>query len=52
MTKILIAEDDRQLSEGIRLSLREGDRTFFQCYTVADAARTVRREQPQLVRCV
>lgn len=49
MTKILIAEDDRQLSEGIRLSLREGDRTFFQCYTVADAARTVRREQPQLV---
>ena len=49
MTKILIAEDDRQLSEGIRLSLREGERTFYQCYTVEETARTVREERPQLV---
>ena len=49
MTKILIAEDDRQLNEGIRLSLREEGRDFFQCYTLAEARISMEKEEPDLV---
>lgn len=48
MTKILIAEDDRQLNEGIKLSLREEGREFLQACTLAEA-RQLATEEPDLV---
>lgn len=49
MTKILIAEDDRQLNEGIKLSLREEGRIFLQSYTLAEARDAMGKERPDLI---
>lgn len=49
MPKILIAEDDRQLNEGIRISLQEDGREFIQSYTAAETKRLFRTETPDLV---
>lgn len=49
MTKILIAEDDRQLNEGIKLSLREDGRDFLQSYTLTEAKRAMEQYDPDLV---
>lgn len=49
MTKILIAEDDRQLNEGIKLSLREEGRDFLQSYTLAEAKKAMEQYDPDLV---
>ncbi|WP_419026458.1 response regulator transcription factor [Emergencia sp.] len=49
MAKILIAEDDRQLNEGIKLSLREEGREFLQSYTLAEARDAMENENPDLV---
>lgn len=47
--KILIAEDDRQLNEGIRLCLRENGREFLQCYSAAETLRSLEAERPRLL---
>lgn len=49
MPRILIAEDDRQLNEGIRMSLQGDDREFMQSYTVAETKRFIEKESPDLV---
>lgn len=49
MTKILIAEDDRQLNEGIKLSLREDGRDFLQSYTLTEAKKAMEQYDPDLV---
>ncbi len=49
MIKILIAEDDRQLNEGIKLSLREEGRNFLQSYTLTEARTAVEEVNPDLL---
>ncbi|WP_462378322.1 response regulator, partial [Emergencia timonensis] len=49
MIKILIAEDDRQLNEGIKLSLREEGRNFLQSYTLTEARTAVEEANPDLL---
>lgn len=49
MAAILIAEDDRQLNEGIRLSLRDNDRTFIQCYTAKETLQRLNADRPDLL---
>lgn len=49
MTKILIAEDDRQLNEGIKLSLQAEDRAFYQAVSLEEARRFIDEEEPELV---
>jgi len=49
MPKILIAEDDRQLNEGIRMSLQGEDREFMQSYTAAETERLIGKEAFDLV---
>lgn len=47
--KILIAEDDSGLNEGIRLALRQNDVTFISAYTLAEARELTEREQPDMI---
>ena len=49
MPKILIAEDDRQLNEGIHMSLQGEDREFTQSYTAAETKSQIEREAFDLV---
>lgn len=49
METILIAEDDRALNEGIRLSLREKDRLFIQCHTVRETLRRLNGDRVDLM---
>lgn len=49
MIKILIAEDDRQLNEGIKLSLQTEDRKFLQSYTAKETECMAVREAPDLI---
>lgn len=47
--KILIAEDDRGLNEGIRLALKQSDIVFEAAYTLEEARRSVKKEQPDMI---
>ncbi len=47
--KILIAEDDVGLNEGIRLALRQSDVTFVPAYTLAETRELIDAEQPDMV---
>lgn len=46
---ILIAEDDQKLNDGIRLSLKEEGRNFFQCRTLAEAQEILRQHRIALI---
>ena len=37
MTEILIVEDDKTLNDGIRLALKQGEFSFDQAFTCAEA---------------
>ena len=47
--KILIAEDDRKLNEGIALALRREDIVFVQCFSVREIERQIEKEIPDLM---
>lgn len=47
--KILIAEDDAGLNEGIRLALRQSDITFVSAYTLAEARDLAEAERPDMI---
>lgn len=47
--KILVAEDDSGLNEGIRLALRENDITFVPAYTLEEARKLTDAEQPDMI---
>ena len=49
MDQILILEDDRALSQGIRLALGQADRQFLQAYTLREAQDALASHTPQLV---
>ena len=49
MDQILILEDDRALSQGIRLALGQADRQFLQAYTLREAQDALASHAPQLV---
>lgn len=49
MAVILIAEDDRALSEGIKLSLMEEGRSFIQSYLLQEAREALEAQAPDLV---
>lgn len=49
MAKILIAEDDRQLNEGIRLALRQEGWEFLQAFTLAESRELLETQMPELV---
>ena len=46
---ILIVEDDRALSQGIRLALDQAGRQFTQCHTLREAEEALAARPPQLV---
>lgn len=46
---IQIVEDDRALSDGIRLALREPELTFIQNTNIRQAKQTFEQEQPELM---
>lgn len=46
---ILIAEDDQKLNDGIRLSLKEEGRNFFQCRTLAETQEVLRLHRIALI---
>ena len=47
--KILVAEDDAGLNEGIRLALRQHDITFVSAYTLAEARKLAEAELPDMI---
>lgn len=47
--KILVAEDDRGLNEGVRLALGQRDVTFVPAYTLAEARELTEAEQPDMI---
>lgn len=47
--KILVAEDDAGLNEGIRLALRQSDLTFVSAYTLAEARKLAEAELPDMI---
>ena len=49
MDHILIVEDDRALSQGIRLALDQAGRQFTQCHTLREAEEALAAHPPQLV---
>ena len=49
MDHILIVEDDRALSQGIRLALDQAGRQFTQCHTLREAEEALAARPPQLV---
>ena len=49
MEQILIIEDDRALSQGLRLALAREERTFVQAYTLQEGRAALATSQPQLV---
>ena len=49
MDHILIVEDDRALSQGIRLALDQAGRQFIQCHTLREAEEALAARPPQLV---
>ena len=49
MAKILIAEDDRALNEGIRLTLRQQDWEFCQAFTIKEARQLLEAQHFDLV---
>ena len=49
MEQILIIEDDRALSQGLRLALAREKRTFVQAYTLQEGRAALATSQPQLV---
>ena len=49
MDHILIVEDDRALSQGIRLALDQAGRQFIQCHTLREAEEALAAHPPQLV---
>lgn len=49
MDHILIVEDDRALSQGIRLALDQAGRQFTQCHTLRETEEALAARPPQLV---
>ena len=47
--RILVAEDDRGLNQGIRLALQKEDVIFDAAYTLEEARRLWREEKPDMV---
>lgn len=47
--KILVAEDDAGLNEGIRLALRQSDVTFASAYTLEETRKQMDAEQPDMI---
>ncbi len=47
--KILVAEDDKSLNQGIRLALQQKEFTFIAAYTLRDAKDAWHREQPDMI---
>lgn len=47
--KILVAEDDAGLNEGIRLALQEKNVSFLPAYTLRETWEMFREEQPQMI---
>ena len=46
---IQIVEDDRALSDGVRLALREPELTFIQNTNIRQAKQTFEQEKPELM---
>lgn len=49
MHRIIIAEDDRKLNDGILLSLKEEGLDFLQCYTLREVRITLLKYQADLL---
>ena len=47
--KILVAEDDKSLNQGICLALRKEEFSFIAAYTLAEAKEACRTEQPDMI---
>ncbi len=47
--KILVAEDDRALNDGICIALRQDDVAFTSAYTLKEAKELLRKEKPDMV---
>ena len=47
--RILIAEDDAGLNEGIRLAIKQNDIVFFSAYSIQEAKELLDKEHPDMV---
>lgn len=47
--KILVAEDDAGLNEGIRLALKQNDIVFLSAYSIGEAKKLLDKEHPDMV---
>lgn len=48
-TKIVIIEDDKKLNDGICLALKDPERSFYQCSTLAQAQQYLKKYTPDLI---